>query len=241
MGLAVLLSTTAMAASFSVNPVRVDLAAERPYTVMQIINSADMPITLQARAYRWTESDMAKGGGLVSTDAIILNPPLLTVLPHSIRYLRLGLRTANTGTTELPYRLVLQEVPKAVDDKEGAVLRTIVRMTIPIFAVAKSATAPKPEWSLQQTGLGKYKLSLANKGTAHIHVTTLDISPAGKTEALKKLNAPIYVLPGQSYSWDVEGMEFNGQTHLKLTGTTDAGNLEETLQATYSTAAATPN
>ena len=97
-GLAVLLPATVLAASFSVTPVRVDLAAERPYMVMQITNTADVPVTLQARVYRWTESDMAHGGGLISTDDLILNPPLLTVLPQATRFLRLGLRAVNHGS-----------------------------------------------------------------------------------------------------------------------------------------------
>jgi fimbrial chaperone protein len=231
-----------MAASFTVNPVRVDLAAERPYMVMQITDTDDAPVTLQARTYRWTESDISHGGGLVSTDDLILNPPLLTIAPHTTRFLRLGLRAVNRGVTELSYRLVLQEVPKAVAAGDnGAVLRTIVRMTIPVFAVPTSPAASKPDWALQQVGMGKFKLVLTNKGTAHIHLLKLGISPVDQTNALKTLNAPIYVLPGQSYTWEIESPELTGQKQVKITGNDDAGKVEATVQATYPNVAANPN
>jgi fimbrial chaperone protein len=238
-GLAMLLPATVLAASFAVNPVRVDLAADRPYMVVYITNTADTPLTLQARAFRWT-GDEARGG-LVATDELILNPPMLTVMPNTTRFLRLGLRTPNRGTTELPYRLALQEVPKAPGPNDGAAIRTILRMTIPVFAAPKTAVAPKPEWTLQQSGSGKFKLVLTNKGNAHIQVRELGISPADKTGISKALTAPIYVLPGQSHEWEIEDPEFTGQSHVKVLANTDAGKSDETVQVTYPSVAANPN
>ncbi len=235
-----LFPAVAFAASFTVNPVRVELAADRPYAVMQIENTADTPITLQARAYNWI-GDETQGGGLTPTDDVILNPPLLTIEPKNTRFVRLGLRKANRGTLEATYRLILQEVPKAVDPAEGAAVRTILRISIPIFASPKSAVAPKLEWTLQEPASGKFKLIAVNKGNAHIQLRELAISSTGKTITPKTLKTTVYVLPGQSHEWEVEAADFAGESQIKVVANTDAGESQQMVGVSSPSAAANPN
>ena len=121
---------------------RVDLAAE------------DRTRSCESRIARMCPSPSGPGlhldrgrnaGRAYPTDDIILNPPVFTVAPGKTRFMRLGLRTANHGTAELTYRLILQEVPKAEGPSDGAAVRTILRISIPIFAVPKRSRSP--EWS----------------------------------------------------------------------------------------------
>jgi len=234
-GLVMLLPVAALAVSFTINPVRVDLGSNRPYAVMKIGNTADVPLTLQARAYRWIGEE--EKGGLAPTDDIMLNPPVFTIAPGATRYLRLGLRTANRGTTELTYRLALQEVPKpAQDATEGASLHTIMRLTIPIFAPPKTAVAAKLAWSIEETAGGKFKLMAANKGNAHIQIQNLEVSPAGIPASGKSLHATTYILPGQSHEWELEAPELAGQAQMRVAVTSDAGKSEDIVQTTHSVA-----
>jgi fimbrial chaperone protein len=204
---------------------------------MKIGNTADTPLTLQARAYRWTGEESQ--GGLISTDDIMLNPPMFTIAPGGTRYLRLGLRTANHGTSELTYRLALQEVPKGpLDAAAGTALRTILRMTIPIFALPKTAVAAKVTWSAEESAGGKFRLTAANKGNAHIQIQEFEISPAGKPGAGKIIQAAVYVLPGQSYEWQLDAPEFAGQTQWKVVASTDAGKSEDMVETTHAVAQA---
>jgi len=229
-GLALLFPAAVLAASFTINPVRVELAGARPYAVMKIMNMADTPVTLHARAYAWT-GDETKGG-LSPTDDVIMNPPVFTIAPKATRFLRLGLRAANRGTAELTYRLIVEEVPKAVDPTEGAAIHTILRLSVPIFALPKSPVAPKLEWALQDAAPGKLKLTVANKGNAHVQIRELNIAPAEKTITPKNLNAPVYVLQGQSHEWEVEATDFAGESRMKVVANTDAGKSEEIVGTT---------
>lgn len=230
LGLLWLLPAALWAASFTVNPVRIDLAAERPYAVMRVANSEDVPITLQARAYIWTGDETR--GGLKPTDDIILNPPVFTVAPGKTRFMRLGLRTANHGTAELTYRLILQEVPKAEGPSDGAAVRTILRISIPIFAVPKTIAKPRVEWTLQESAPAKFKLVATNKGNAHVQIRELSISPAEKTSTAKRLSAPVYVLPGQTHDWEVEAADLVGQSTMKVVAKTDVGMSEQIVGVT---------
>jgi fimbrial chaperone protein len=234
-----LLPAAVLAASFTVNPVRVDLAAERPYAVMRITNLADTPVTLQARAYIWTGDEA--NNGLTATDAVILNPPLLSVAPGATRFVRLGLRTPNQGKAEATYRLILQEVPKTSDPTEGAAIHTILRISIPVFAAPKTPIAAKLDWSLHESGAGKFKLVATNSGTAHVQIRELSMAPAEKTVEPKALTAPVYVLPGQSRTWEVEAPDFAGQATMKVVAKTDAGTTEQIVGATNSGVAKNPN
>lgn len=239
-GFALLFPAVTAAASFTVNPVRVELAADRPYAVMQIENTADAPVTLQARAYHWV-GDETQGSGLTPTDDLILNPPLLTVEPKNTRFVRLGLRQANHGAAEMTYRLLLQEVPKTADPTEGAAVHTILRISIPIFASPKSAVAPKLEWALQEVGSGKYKLIAANKGNAHAQIRELTLSSMAKPISPKSLKTTVYVLPGQSHEWELEAPEFAGESQIKVVANTDAGESEQMVGASSSSEARQPN
>jgi len=230
LGLLGLFPATLWAASFMVNPVRVDLAAERPYAVMRITNTDDAPITLQARAYAWTGDETR--GGLTPTDDIILNPPVFTIAPGSSRFMRLGLRSANRGTSELTYRLILQEVPKAAGPSDGTAIRTILRVSIPIFAVPKTPVKPRIEWSLQKSAPAKFKLVATNTGNAHVQIREISMSPIEKTGKAKPLSAPVYVLPGKTHDWEVEATDLVGQSTMKVVAKTDVGVLEQIVGVT---------
>jgi fimbrial chaperone protein len=240
LGLLWLLPAALWAASFTVNPVRVDLAAERPYAVMRIANGDDAPVTLQARAYTWTGDETR--GGLTPTDDIILNPPVFTVAPGSTRFMRLGLRTANRGTAELTYRLILQEVPKAENPAEGgAAIRTILRISIPIFAAPKAVAKPRLEWTLQEVAPTKFKLVSTNTGNAHVQIREISISPMEKMDAVKRLSAPVYVLPGKTHDWEVEAAELVGQSTMKVVAKTDVGMSENIVGVTKTDVAKSSN
>lgn len=231
LGLLGLLPAAVWAASFTVNPVRVDLAAERPYAVMRVTNGDDAPVTLQARAYTWTGDEMR--GGLTPTDDIILNPPVFTVAPGTTRFMRLGLRTANRGTAELTYRLILQEVPKAESPTEGrTAVRTILRISIPIFAAPKGVAKPRLEWTLQEFAPAKFRLVATNKGNAHVQIREISISPTEKTATAKPLSAPVYVLPGKTHEWEVEAADLVGQSTMKVVAKTDVGMSENIVGVT---------
>lgn len=219
------LSAVASAANLNVTPVRVELSGARPYGVIQITNVADEPVTMQAQIFRWgfkgEEEDLA------ATRDVILNPPLIKLAPKGQQFIRVGLRVPNTTNSETTYRLVLEELPPNAPGS-GTTVRTLLRISIPVFANAKTKTAPKVNWSVFRTQDGKLRLRAINNGTAHIQIRTLKVSDAKNPSHQLTSTIPVYLLQAQAHEWPLDGFEQVGDVQLEAA--TDAGDERTVVQ-----------
>src|SRR5215475_15998416 len=103
-------SPVALAGVFAVSPVRIEVSASRPNSVMQVQNLSDEPVTIQVHAVTWDfkgDEDQYE-----ETGAVLLNPPIFSLEPHQKQFLRLGLRSANIAAVERSYRVILEQVPE---------------------------------------------------------------------------------------------------------------------------------
>lgn len=225
-GLVVLaLSALLSAASFNVTPIRIDLLQQRPTAVLTIENLADEPVTVQARAVKWDER--AEGYIGEVSDDILLNPPIFTLRPRGRQIMRLGLRQRNDQPVELAYRLVLEEVPSWVSDRATG-LRTILRISIPVFARARGPYERHLVWQARKTGEDQLTVSATNVGTAHIQVQTVRLETVNGDNATENL-ATAYILPGRSREWTVTNEGLARADRVMVLGTSDAGKIDEIL------------
>lgn len=230
-GLAALFAATlAGAASFSVLPVRVELAAKNPVGALTVRNNGNEAAVVQLEASQWTQAD-GKDAYLATRD-ILATPPIFTIAPGASQIVRVGLRRNVDPTQELSYRLFLQEVPPApAADFKG--LRMVLRMSVPVF-VAPIADPAKPadrlEWRAGMRG-GRTELSVTNRGTRHVEFTRLELDRAADHAALFRQYVQTYVLPGQRQSWPIElaPMPALG-TALRLDAASDAGAIATDLE-----------
>jgi len=217
------------AGTFTVTPVRVQVSASRPNAILQIANREDEPVTLQAHVVAWSfdgQKDV-----LVDSDEVMLNPPIAIIGGHQTQAIRMGLRKLNDGPQERSYRLILEEVPQA--PKPNFIgIRTIIKMSIPIFVSPKTAIAPRLSWQAVKMSDSRVKLIAINQGSAHIQIKSMDVTGPDSVQAYLKSLPPTYILPNQQREWVIDDERARVANRMRITGVTDAGALHETIDIT---------
>jgi fimbrial chaperone protein len=213
-------------ASLTVAPVRLQLSAARPYTVLRITNDGSESVTLHARAFRWGFD--AKDELLTATDELILNPPMVTLRPKASQVIRIGLRSRMESSVEEIYRLILEEVPAARAKVEGTQISTILKMSIPVFAIPRNAVAPRLEWTAQRDASGAVRISAANHGQAHVQIKSFAVSHHSHRDQTQKIEEIFYLLPSQRREWILKSPDFSAAEKLVVKALTDAKNIPET-------------
>ena len=99
----------ARAGSFSVNPVRVELSAQRMSAVVEVENTSSGEVTVEARTFSWSQH--SGKDQLSPTREIIVTPQVFRLKSGAKQLLRLGLLRKPDPLTELPYRLLIEEIP----------------------------------------------------------------------------------------------------------------------------------
>ena len=152
--LALFAGTCVQASSFTVSPTRIPLSAKHQAVTVRLLNLGDEPLTLQAHVVAWTLSE--NQDSYRDSDDVLINPPIVTLEPHKPQLIRLGLRRPFVEGDEIAYRLIVEEVPPA--PKPGVMgLRTILRITIPIFVEPPGGARKQVEWKAEHIPSGGYE------------------------------------------------------------------------------------
>jgi fimbrial chaperone protein len=219
------LSSAAWCGTFSVNPVRIQVSASRPNAILQVTNHEDQPVTFQAHIVLW-RFDGQKDVYTDSND-VMLNPPIATIGPHQTQFIRLGLRHPVEGPDEESYRLILEEVPQSKPGFRG--VQTVLRLSIPIFALPKAPTSSHVAWQVARTG-DSLRVTATNSGSAHIQIRSLEITAADSQDGYLKGNALTYLLPTQKREWLIDDKRAMTTRRINIVAVTDAGVLHEMVE-----------
>src|SRR6185312_9864851 len=140
-GLALLTAgvSTALAGSFTVNPVRLTLSATQAVAAVTVKNVGDEATVVQLETSSWTQHDGQDV--LTSSSEILATPPIITIPPGASRIIRVGLRRAPDPQRELTYRLFLREVPPPEPLAQS--LRVALLISMPVFVVPPQSVAPE--------------------------------------------------------------------------------------------------
>lgn len=225
-GLALLLFTffcPAIAGTFEVNPIRVDLSPSSRTAALTVRNSGSDQVVVQISVMAWSQE---QGRDLLNaTEDILISPPIATIAPDREQIIRVGLRRAPDAKKELSYRLFLQEVPPP--PKPGFQgLQVALRIGLPVFVGPREGPARALlTWDAQLRDSDVVKLKMQNNGTGHIQVSDVELSLPSEQQPLAAHSSLVYVLPGQSHEWDLKlrhgGVKKTDRVLLKVT--TDAG------------------
>ena len=131
---------SASASSFNVNPTQIFLTGKATSALLTIRNDSDDTLRFQLSAFAWDQS--ATGELLLEpTTDVVFYPALLTLAPKEERKIRVG-RTAPAGNVEKTYRIFVEELP-ALDESgvNGAAVRMLTKMGVPIFVRPARETA----------------------------------------------------------------------------------------------------
>ena len=155
----------AAASSFNVNPTQIVLTGTATSALLTIRNDSDEELRFQLSAFAWDQSPTGELLLEPTTD-VVFYPALLTLAPKEERKIRVG-RTAPAGTVEKTYRIFVEELP-ALDESgvNGAAVRMLTKMGVPIFVRPARETATATVSGLERHG-DAVSFSLSNSGTVH--------------------------------------------------------------------------
>lgn len=208
------------AASLSVAPTRVDLAAGDTTAVVTLLNNAAEPVMVQVQTFAWQHSPAS--ADLEPTRELLAVPPVFELAGNGRQIIRVAVRGAVAGGREHAYRLLITEVPRG--GAAGTGVRFALRLSLPVFVTPEGAE-PKAVWSVRAAP-GTRELVLRNEGTAHLQVRRIVLRATG-SEPAHKIEAPAYVLAGQEHGWPLASRA--GATPLQLEAETNVGPLSATV------------
>lgn len=195
------LAAPCSAATVVIWPIDPVIAAGERATALWIENKGNAPVTLQVRTLHWTQENGEDRH--VDQDRIVASPPIATVAPGQRQLVRILRRdVADTGSGEQSYRLLIDELPPAIDTKGAeagprAQLAVQMRYSIPLFVHAGASASAQPVLAARiLLSEGRRYLVVTNSGARHARLVDLR---GGRTPLLPGLIG--YVLPGQTMRW----------------------------------------
>lgn len=199
--LAVLLLTVAAgfspaaAGTLQVNPVLVEIGAQRRTGAVTVRNVESVPVTIRAYPLGWRQ----EGGEdhYDETQAIIVSPPVFTIPPGGTQIVRVGQRAA--GAAAIPYRLIIEEVPEA---NPGGGIQVALRLNLPLYANVPAGAAADLRWSAVRGEDGQWWIEARNPGAGWVRV---DARSARAATGLSFEDGFAFgtVLPGGARRWPV--------------------------------------
>lgn len=228
----------ATAASLTVNPIRLEMAAGARATSLTVTNQAEEPALLQATVYRWTHD---KGEDVLTeatgADAPIVTPPLFKLAGNGAsQVVRIGFRSAPTPGEEQRWRVIVEEVPKPAPIPEGiaapqslpVAVSTRLRLSMPLL-LAPAAVRKELAWSLvEATAPGAVSLSVENRGSVTERFDQVALEGPDPEHPLAQVSGPIYLFPAERRSFTLKPTATlpKGALRLKLLGTAQPATIE---------------
>jgi fimbrial chaperone protein len=187
----------AAAGSFSVTPVRIELAQGRGTAVLTLRNPEAAAQTLQVSLVDWSQVDGEDR--YTPTHDLIATPPVFTVAANSEQIVRVALRHDADPSRELPYRIFIEQVPEAMP-RDFTGLNVALRVGVPVFLQPKVPARSDLSWEMKRLADGTLRIDAINRGTAHIQVSDFDLAFAG-ADTKAHVALVKYVLPGSRMNW----------------------------------------
>lgn len=216
-------SGAALAAGLDVYPLGLALSPQTLRDSINLTNTAEAPVVVQAQVFRWTQD--ARENLMEKTDDLIVVPPVFTLEPGAKQVLRVGFRRPPAAGQELGYRLILTQVP---DEASGTgAVAVALRLSLPVFYAPFNAK-PAAEWSFAAGAPGELHVTLRNIGAAHYKVREIAVAtPADPDKPLASDANFKYVLPGVTRQWLLKTGDIAAGTPLLLSARTKQETLEQ--------------
>lgn len=194
-------SQFAFAGQFTVTPVRMFLTPQDRAIAVTITNEGDAPLVMQADLYSWKQ----KPGGeddLVLTEDLILSPPVLKLAPKSRQVVRLARVKRVQSADQQTYRMIVREIPEALQTNSGLQLQVALAFSMPVFITPP--TAKRQVSCVAERSAGNVVRAICeNKGNAYAQLRELTLS-SDTGEKLAASEAGGYILPDVKRGFDVK-------------------------------------
>jgi fimbrial chaperone protein len=222
----------AQAGSFSISPIRLDLASGQGATALTVSNEGDDAKLIQVSVLRWTR----EGGEdrTANDDTVVVTPPLFQLAAKGgSQVVRIGFASPPAPlSTERAWRVIAEEVqPSAAESGAGASINLRLRISLPLF-LAPSQPHQDFHWEGGVDAAGKLRLIAVDNGNVSERLDEVVVN-AADGHRLGHLPGPIYVFPGEHRVLEVATAERvkPGPVKLQLQGTLRSLNADLVLSA----------
>lgn len=221
------------ARAFSLFPVRLYIDESHKVAALSVSNPTDRDITVQPRAFKWTQESSASGAlvdKLTDSTEFTIFPPVVTLKPQAKQTIRIRYNGSMAGAEEEAFRVITEEL--LVKPIPG-IVNFANAISIPIFVRAKVDLNPDLIWRVKRVEKDILQLDFDNSvGNRHIQITGFS---ATKKSDDGVTNFPItqtlfqYVLPKSQGNVRINNASLpSGTYQIKLT--TDYKELDQTVE-----------
>lgn len=190
-------------------PLNPAIAPGEQATALWLENRGTEAVTLQIRALGWRQTEA--GDVTERQDEVVGSPPLAEVAPGKRQLIRLIRRAPQGQPGERAYRLLIDELPKPVDEAapapDGAQLAVRMRYSVPLFTGAPKGAEPRLT-TRRFIENGRPMIEVRNDGARHARLT--DLRVAGQAAPLIP-GLMGYVLAGAVRRWELPGAALAGE------------------------------
>lgn len=160
---------TAVAATFNVNPTRVELDRQRSTGTLTVTNASTSALAFEVVVKRWAQR--ADGSWqLEPSDDLVVHPLIVSVPAQGAARLRVG-ALSPTVASEQAYRIELQQLPEGAAT-QGVQILMLTRVSIPVFVqppqTRRHATLEAATLETAGSGGCVVRLSLRNTGSTYL-------------------------------------------------------------------------
>ena len=197
-GVLAMLGVQAGAANLQISPVMIVLRAGQGATGITMQNLGESPVYGQVRVYQWEQKD---GDDLLTpTQEVVASTPILQIGPKSSQIIRLVRRSQQLPSSELCYRILIDEIPpEGGGPAAGVDIR--LRYSVPMFVLpADERTAPSLAWSVFKKD-GNWMLRVKNSGNQRAQIGALELRNAAGGQFVIAPGLFGYVLAGREREW----------------------------------------
>src|SRR5690242_20011685 len=190
--LALAVSGNCAAGTFSVTPVRIYMTTKDRAVAVTITNDGTDPVALQAELFTWNQT--ADGADdLQLTDDLILSPPIIKLAPNAKQVVRLARAKPTPVDRQLTYRLVMRQVPEAVQQKDNIQVPIALALSMPVF-ITPPAARPKIGCQGERVQGDLLRVRCANSGSAYTQIRQMVLRQGDRI--FGRFEGGEYILPG---------------------------------------------
>jgi fimbrial chaperone protein len=195
--------TSVWAGVFSVTPVRIYITPKDRAVAVTITNQEDSEIVLQADIYDWSQDPNGEDK-LTLTEDLLLSPPIIKLGPNARQVVRLALLAPHDTSRQMTYRMVIREVPKAVEPEEKIQVPIALALNMPVF-VTPPAAKRDMDCTLNRGDKNSLQVLCGNTGTAYAQIREAVLKRGDKE--LARYEGGEYILPGAHKTFNLNGAE----------------------------------
>ena len=227
LGLCLLLANV-QAGSLRLDRTVLSLSGNTPVAELTVRNIGTKPSLVQTQVFSWSQNN--NENELTPSQDLLVSPPIVEIAPGSSQILRVGLLADADSQFEVPYRLIIQEVPLPDDEDDGVAVSVLLKISFPVFVKPKITAEPILTWQANRRSANEITVTLSNTGNAHVQVIDLDIETSEGAPIVQSESFLAYVLPGETRSWNFETTAPWSGSRVKVSAETRQGRVHADLE-----------